>query len=80
MIVSYNTVSPTLKVPDPVVLPGAMVINPITWTRDETLATAAQNLGGIALDSNGNAALDAQGQPKKVLTTRMPRSNTPRAY
>jgi hypothetical protein len=50
-----------------VVLPGAMVINPITWTRDETVATAAQNLGGIALDGNGNAVLDAQGQPQRVL-------------
>ena len=68
VIVSFNTVSPTLKAPDPVVLPGAMAINPITWTRDETVATAAQNLGGIALDSNGNAMLDAQGQPQKVLS------------
>jgi pimeloyl-ACP methyl ester carboxylesterase len=67
VIISYNTVSPTIKVPDPVVLPGALVINPITWTRDETVATAAQNLGGIALDSNGNAVLDAQGQPQRVL-------------
>jgi pimeloyl-ACP methyl ester carboxylesterase len=67
VIVSFNTVSPTLKVPDPVVLPGALVINPITWTRDETVATAAQNLGGIALDGNGNAVLDAQGQPQRVL-------------
>ena len=67
VIISFNTVSPTLKVPDPVVLPGAMVINPITWTRDETVATAAQNLGGIALDSNGNAVLDAQGNPQRVL-------------
>jgi hypothetical protein len=67
VIVSFNTVSPTLKTPDPVVLPGAMVINPITWTRDETVAKADQNLGGIALDSNGKAVLDAQGQPKRVL-------------
>ena len=67
VIVSFNTVSPALTVADPVVLPGAMVINPITWTRDETVATAAQNLGGIALDSGGNAVLDAQGQPQRVL-------------
>ena len=67
VMISYNTVAPTTKMPDPVVLPGAMVINPITWTRDETVATAARNLGGIALDSNGYAVLDAQGQPQKVL-------------
>jgi len=67
VIVSYNTTAPAPQVPDPVVLPGAMVINPITWTRDETLATAAQNLGGIAVGSNGYAILDAQGNPQKVL-------------
>jgi pimeloyl-ACP methyl ester carboxylesterase len=67
VMISYNTVAPNASVPDPVVLPGAMVINPITWTTDETPATAAQNLGGIALDSNGYAVLDAQGNPQRVL-------------
>jgi pimeloyl-ACP methyl ester carboxylesterase len=67
VIVSYNTVAPTTKMPDPVVLPGAMVINPITWTRSEATAAAAQNLGGISLDKNGYVVLDAQGQPRKVL-------------
>jgi hypothetical protein len=67
VIVSYNTVAPTTKMPDPVVLPGAMVINPVTWTRGEATATASQNLGGISLDKNGYAVLDAQGQPQKVL-------------
>jgi hypothetical protein len=67
VIISYNTTSPSPQVPDPVVLPGAMVINPITWTRSEVPATAAQNLGGIAVGSNGYAVLDAQGNPQKVL-------------
>jgi hypothetical protein len=67
VIVSYNTTSPSPQMADPVVLPGAMVINPITWTRSETLATAAQNLGGISVGSNSYAVLDAQGNPKKVL-------------
>jgi len=67
VIISYNTVAPTTTMPDPVVLPDAMVINPITWTTDQTLATAAQNLGGIALDSNGYAVLDAEGNPQRVL-------------
>ncbi len=67
VIISYNTVAPSTAVPDPVVLPGAMVINPITWTTDQTKATAAQNLGGIALDSNGYAVLDAEGNPQRVL-------------
>ena len=67
VIVSYNTVAPATKMPDPVVLPGAMVINPITWTRSEATAAASQNLGGISLDKNGRAVLDAQGQPARVL-------------
>ena len=67
VIVSYNTVAPTTTMPDTVVHPGAMAINPITWTRSETTATAARNLGSISLDKNGYAVLDAQGQPKKVL-------------
>jgi hypothetical protein len=67
VIVSYNTVAPTTTMPDTVVHPGAMAINPITWTRSETTATAAQNLGSISVDKNGYAVLDAQGQPRKVL-------------
>ena len=67
VIVSYNTTSPAPQVADPVVLPGAMVINPITWTRSEALATAAQNLGGIAVGSDAYPVMDAQGNPQKVL-------------
>jgi pimeloyl-ACP methyl ester carboxylesterase len=67
VIISYNTVAPTTTEPDPVVLPGAMVINPITWTTDQTLATAAQNLGSIELDSNGYPVLDDDGNPRRVL-------------
>ena len=67
VIVSYNTVAPGTTIPDPVVLPGAMVINPITWTRSEATATASQNLGSISLGKNGYAVLDAHGQPQKVL-------------
>lgn len=67
VIVSYNTVAPTTTMPDTVILPGAMAINPITWTRTEATATASQNLGSISLDKNGYAVRDAQGQPRKVL-------------
>jgi len=67
VIVAYNTVAPTLAMPDTVILPGAMAINPITWTRSEATATAAQNLGSISLDASGYPVLDAKGQPKKML-------------
>lgn len=67
VIISYNTTSPAPQAADPVVLPGAMVINPITWTRSETLATAAQNLGGIAIGSDLYPVMDTQGNPQKVM-------------
>ena len=68
VIISYNTESPTFQGNNPVVLPGAMAINPITWTRSETLATAAQNLGGISVNpQTGYAVVDSAGNPVKVM-------------
>ncbi|MGV8120536.1 MAG: DUF3089 domain-containing protein [Candidatus Xenobiia bacterium LiM19] len=59
VIVSYNTEAPVLLPPgDPVVLPGALVINPITWTTDETLAAASQNKGSIMMNPDATVALD----------------------
>ena len=53
VIISYNTEAPNVEGKNPVVLPGAMVINPITWTRGEKPATVAQSLGSIDMDSTG---------------------------
>jgi hypothetical protein len=48
VIISYNTEAPDVAAgTNPVVLPGGIAINPITWTRDETLAAASENLGSI---------------------------------
>lgn len=48
VIISYNTQSPSVaKGANPVVLDGALAINPITWTRDETVATVSQGLGSF---------------------------------
>lgn len=63
VIISYNTEAPVVDGTNPVVLPGAMVINPITWTRDETLATADQNLGSIQVNADGSYVYDSQGNP-----------------
>ena len=38
---------------NPVVLPGALVINPISWTRSEKLAPAEHNLGSIDVGTDG---------------------------
>jgi len=53
VIISYNTEAPTVEGNNPVVLPGAIAINPISWTREETLAKASENLGSIVLKPNG---------------------------
>ena len=47
VIISYNTQAPTIEGVNPVVIPGANVINPISWTREETLAPADDSLGSI---------------------------------
>lgn len=50
VIVSYNTEAPNVTGNNPVLLPGAKVINPISWTKTEELATAEENLGSILVD------------------------------
>ena len=67
VIVSYNTEAPVMKVNNPVTMPGGIAINPITWTTSEAPASAAQNLGGIAIDpQTGEAVTDASGNPVRV--------------
>lgn len=53
VIVSYNTEAPVIAGPDPVVDPGAMAINPITWTRSERLAAARMSKGSWLPDEAG---------------------------
>jgi pimeloyl-ACP methyl ester carboxylesterase len=62
VIISYNTEAPTVEGKSPVLVPGALAINPITWTRNETFATAEQNLGSIALNKDGSVVLDNNGK------------------
>lgn len=50
VIISYNTEAPGVNGENPVILPGGISINPITWTREKTLATAAENLGSRLLN------------------------------
>ncbi|MFA4855302.1 MAG: DUF3089 domain-containing protein [archaeon] len=56
VIVSYNTEAPVVEGNNPVLLPGAMAINPITWTRTEKLATAEESSGSILFDEEGKIA------------------------
>jgi hypothetical protein len=52
VIISYNTQAPDVTPGTNQVLSGLVgeVINPITWTRDETLATKGQSLGSYMPD------------------------------
>lgn len=54
VIISYNTQSPDMSGVNPL-LDGVIgiVINPITWTRNETVASTAQGLGSFMPDSTG---------------------------
>lgn len=47
VIISYNTEAPGCTTANPVLLPNSNIINPITWTREETPASASQNLGSL---------------------------------
>lgn len=47
VIISYNTEAPGMTEKNPTVLPGAICINPISWTRDETPASASENAGSL---------------------------------
>lgn len=67
VIISYNTQSPGFKGVNSVVLLGAMVINPITWTRNETVADASKNQGSILLDKDGSVVRDDNGEFKRIM-------------
>lgn len=56
VIISYNTEAPEIDGPSPVVLPGSVAINPISWTRGEEVAPASENLGSRLLQKDGSFA------------------------
>jgi len=53
VVISWNTEAPGVTVPNPLVRPGAISINPITWTRGEELAPASASLGSWLPDASG---------------------------
>jgi hypothetical protein len=53
VIMSWNTEAPGLTITNPVVNPGSIAINPITWTRSEQPASAAQSLGSLLPNAAG---------------------------
>lgn len=63
VVISYNTQGPGFTGKNPVVFPGALAINPITWTTAGDLATVNQSSGSLLLDASGNVVLPVQMQP-----------------
>jgi hypothetical protein len=53
VIISYSTEAPEVRQRNPVAAPGANVINPISWTRGETPATAEESAGSYLPDKEG---------------------------
>jgi hypothetical protein len=68
VIVSWNTEAPTIAGKNPVLLPGGIAMNPITWTRTQTVAKARQNRGSIQLDpTTGMPLLNKQRRILRVV-------------
>lgn len=59
VIISYNTEAPQVEGENPVLLPGALAINPIMWTRGPEPASAEQNLGSMSFNA-GSGRLTPQ--------------------
>jgi hypothetical protein len=53
VIISYNTEAVTVDGKNPVILPNALAINPISWSRGEKMAMATENLGSIERNEKG---------------------------
>lgn len=54
VIISWNTEAPGVTATNPVVYPGALVINPIIWTTSEGYAEAVKSLGSSIPDYAGS--------------------------
>ncbi|WP_346353064.1 DUF3089 domain-containing protein [Azotosporobacter soli] len=70
VIISYNTEAPGVSGNNPVLLPGAIAINPISWTREETLATAEESYGSLLLNEQQEWTAVAQYADARVDKTR----------
>jgi hypothetical protein len=67
VIISYNTQAPDVAAGTNPVLSGlGLVINPVTWTREETLATTAQGLGSFMPNATGAFSQVAQYADARV--------------
>lgn len=66
VIISYNTEAPVLHGTNPVTMPGGIAINPMTWTRGEQTAPAVLSPGSLALNKEGAALTDSDGNQVRI--------------
>ncbi len=52
-IVTYNSVAAGHQAEAPTILPGAVSVNPLSWSADDGLAPASENLGSVIFDEKG---------------------------
>jgi hypothetical protein len=57
VIISYNTEASVVEGNNPVLLEGAISINPITWTRTDEYASKEQSLGSVIFDLDKDTSL-----------------------
>ena len=51
-IITYNTIADGFQDKSPTILPGAVVVNPLTWTTSDNLGPASLNLGAVFFGNN----------------------------
>ena len=66
VIISYNTEASDYNGYNPTLLEGAISINPITWTLDETLATKEQSIGANIASNYGKPTKIADAKVDKA--------------
>jgi hypothetical protein len=68
VIVSWNTQARRVDGKNPVVQPGAVAINPVTWSRSQTEASAKRNRGSIKLiAATRTPVLNSNGTIKRFM-------------
>lgn len=53
-IVTYNSVAAGHQGDAPTIQPGAIPVNPLSWSTDDALAPASENLGAVIFDAQGH--------------------------
>ncbi|MEQ4489252.1 MAG: DUF3089 domain-containing protein [Dehalococcoides mccartyi] len=67
VIISYNTQAPEIEGKNLIVSEGALVINPISWTRNEAPASASENLGSYLPGADGYIPINPDTELKKIM-------------